>query len=288
MSQDVVYNTAAVRELILQAFSEEELRVFCFDHFPVVYEQFSAAMTKTLLTHLLIEYCYRQGEMSQLLYLVREKNPYQFKKHYGSLHRRPAFYRPSKNSAVLEIRAASGVALEDLTKEQQDGLGLAIRSALASYLAIPLDKVVLLEMREGSVIFKFAIPEDSLGRLSHEAFAEFGELIGIEIEQFSLQSENISKPLEGEAEALRGQVVMLYVGNLSLDTTEEQILELFSSFGEVDSITIINNRDTGLSRGFAFVEMEKGAANKAIVALEGHLFRGRRLSVSISGKASSL
>jgi len=67
---------------------------------------------------------------------------------------------------------------------------------------------------------------------------------------------------------------------LSFSATEEQVRDLFSEFGEIQSIAMINDRDTGRFRGFAFVEMEDSAANAAIKALNGKQVDGRELSVN--------
>jgi RNA recognition motif-containing protein len=72
----------------------------------------------------------------------------------------------------------------------------------------------------------------------------------------------------------------VYVGNLSFGATEDQVRDLFSEFGEIQSIAMINDRDTGRFRGFAFVEMEDSAANAAIKALNGKEVDGRELSVN--------
>lgn len=72
----------------------------------------------------------------------------------------------------------------------------------------------------------------------------------------------------------------VYVGNLSFNATEDQVRDLFSEFGAIQSIAMINDRDTGRFRGFAFVEMEDSAANAAIKALNGKEVDGRELSVN--------
>ena len=72
----------------------------------------------------------------------------------------------------------------------------------------------------------------------------------------------------------------LYVGNLPFDTDEEQVRELFSSYGEVRSVDMINDRDTGRFRGFCFVAMDDGPADAAIQALNGYSFGGRPLKVN--------
>jgi len=75
-------------------------------------------------------------------------------------------------------------------------------------------------------------------------------------------------------------VKKLYVGNLSWDSTENDVREFFSAFGDVHSVAVILDRDTGRSRGFAFVEMEDEAADKAMREGDGGDLQGRRLRVN--------
>ncbi len=72
----------------------------------------------------------------------------------------------------------------------------------------------------------------------------------------------------------------IYVGNLPWSITEEELSEMFASHGPVISAKIITDRDTGRSRGFAFVEMEREHAQKAITSLDGTEFGGRNLKVN--------
>ena len=72
----------------------------------------------------------------------------------------------------------------------------------------------------------------------------------------------------------------IYVGNLSFDSTEAQVRELFEQHGEVQSVAWITDRDTGRFRGFAFVEMEESSANAAIKSLNGQMVGGRELNVN--------
>ena len=71
----------------------------------------------------------------------------------------------------------------------------------------------------------------------------------------------------------------LYVGNLSLETTETELKELFTQSGLVETVRIITDRDTGRSRGFGFVEMQEGG-DKAIAEMNGKDFNGRALTVN--------
>ncbi len=73
----------------------------------------------------------------------------------------------------------------------------------------------------------------------------------------------------------------IYLGNLPFSSTEDEIEQTFGSYGEVASVTIIRDRDTGRSKGFGFVEMpEDGAAQSAIAALHGRELGGRVLTVN--------
>ena len=72
----------------------------------------------------------------------------------------------------------------------------------------------------------------------------------------------------------------IYVGNLSYTTTEDELEELFTTYGDVMSCTIPADRESGRTRGFGFVEMSEEDAAKAIEALAGKEFGGRDLRVS--------
>jgi RNA recognition motif-containing protein len=75
----------------------------------------------------------------------------------------------------------------------------------------------------------------------------------------------------------------LYVGNLPYSATEEELSSLFGQAGTVTSVAIIKDRETGRSKGFAFVEMSSSdEAQKAINLLTGHMLGGRDLRVSIA------
>lgn len=73
----------------------------------------------------------------------------------------------------------------------------------------------------------------------------------------------------------------IFVGNLSFGATEDSIRSLFERFGNIERVSIVTDRETGRSRGFAFVEMSAGEeADRAIAALDGQEFGGRALRVN--------
>ena len=73
----------------------------------------------------------------------------------------------------------------------------------------------------------------------------------------------------------------IFVGNLSFQTTEQDIRTLFESYGSVDRVNIVTDRDSGQPRGFAFVEMTNDAeGERAIEAINGRELGGRSLNVN--------
>jgi RNA recognition motif-containing protein len=75
-------------------------------------------------------------------------------------------------------------------------------------------------------------------------------------------------------------VKKIYVGNFPYTTTEDELAELFKPHGTVHSLDLIKDRETGRSRGFAFIEMDEQEANAAIAALDGMEFGERTLRVN--------
>ena len=76
------------------------------------------------------------------------------------------------------------------------------------------------------------------------------------------------------------KVKKIYVGNLPWRATEQEIREFFEPFGEVLSVAIITDRETGRSRGFGFVEMDDDGADAAIAEANGKEFGGRPLRIN--------
>jgi RNA recognition motif-containing protein len=73
----------------------------------------------------------------------------------------------------------------------------------------------------------------------------------------------------------------IYVGNLPYTATEEEVRALFAEYGQVQSCTLMMDRETGQPRGFGFVEMSEGA-DEAISALDGKDLGGRNLKVNVA------
>ncbi|WP_220271892.1 RNA-binding protein [Helicobacter sp. MIT 01-3238] len=72
----------------------------------------------------------------------------------------------------------------------------------------------------------------------------------------------------------------IYVGNLPYSTTNEELNELFSQYGKVHSVKLINDRESGRPKGFGFVEMDDAEAQAAMSALDNTNFGGRTIRVN--------
>ncbi len=80
----------------------------------------------------------------------------------------------------------------------------------------------------------------------------------------------------------------LYVGNLTFSVTEDQLKDLFATYGTVESVKVITDRNTGRPKGFAFVEMSSDEeAQKAIDGLNSKDFEGRPMRVDIANPPSA-
>lgn len=83
----------------------------------------------------------------------------------------------------------------------------------------------------------------------------------------------------GESPVRKTVSKKLYVGNISFDTTSDDLVQAFSQFGTVLGAQIVSDRETGRSRGFAFVEMHTGA-DEAVAGMNGQQLQGRTLTVN--------
>ena len=79
----------------------------------------------------------------------------------------------------------------------------------------------------------------------------------------------------------------LYVGNLPFEATEQGVRAAFEAFGEVHSVSLVTDRQTGRPRGFGFVEMDAQSANAAIEGLNNKDFEGRDLTVNEARERNS-
>ena len=79
------YNLATIRKLVSTAFNDDELKAFCFDHFPDVYQDFTAGQTQGQRVQLLLDFAARQGQIPRLLAAIAQANPHQYERFEGDL-----------------------------------------------------------------------------------------------------------------------------------------------------------------------------------------------------------
>jgi RNA recognition motif-containing protein len=76
------------------------------------------------------------------------------------------------------------------------------------------------------------------------------------------------------------QMQKLYIGNLPYRVTEEEVVELFTKYEPIYSLTLVTDRNTGQPRGFGFIELEEPMAVTAMYEMENKMFGGRNLKIS--------
>lgn len=79
----------------------------------------------------------------------------------------------------------------------------------------------------------------------------------------------------------------IYVGNLSYETNEQDLEGLFKEFGEISSVNLIKDFETGRSKGFAFIEFSSSAQAQAALAVDGKQFKERTIKVNMAREKSS-
>jgi RNA recognition motif-containing protein len=97
------------------------------------------------------------------------------------------------------------------------------------------------------------------------------------------QDDDKEDAFQGMLEAFQREVIdmtKIYVGNLPFSANEGEVRQMFEEFGTVNSVAMINDRETGRPRGFGFVEMPDADAAKAIAALNGKEMGGRALRIN--------
>lgn len=210
------YDTATIRQLLSESFNDEELVVFCFDHFPTVHKNFSAAMSLLLKIQYLMDYCQRYGQFDTLLQLMAEKNPFQF-----------ALNQPYKKSEQPSMTVAFKVKgeLASLTYEQRQALSTSFQNVLAHFLDVSSDKIEVVAMRPGSIILEIGLPSEAAVRLE-KMMADEAWLERLGILEFWGR-----RPLPTSKELMREQIRQIID---LLDESEQEVLIM--RFGLNDGI----------------------------------------------------
>lgn len=155
------YDSLAVRNLLKDSFSDDDLTVLVYDHFRPVYQKFSAGMSQTLKRQELIDYCDKHNLYDKLVTLVRELNPSQYQRYESELLKPIAELVQIDLSKPTQVQLTIDFDLSDFTAIVQ----LTIISALALILKIPKRQIRRVNVRSGSVIFTVEIPINSAKRL---------------------------------------------------------------------------------------------------------------------------
>lgn len=134
------YNTAAIRELLLTSFSDEDFENFCFDHFKKVYRRFSTGMTFPAKVQLLLDYCDRYSEFDRLLSLMKKYNPTKFAQLQSVLRTKNAGIHP------------------DIVKEERPRLSMEERKTLQRQLENYEENLRLIEERISEFVEATDVP----------------------------------------------------------------------------------------------------------------------------------
>lgn len=188
---------------------------------------------------------------------------------------------PVEAKATKKAQIVIDIKLEDFNELQSR----LLQHALAAFLNIsPSDVKVGPPEESNSIRVTVELPADAMNKLldafqraNPELFvylAPFG-LLDLIVDQFQAGTSRRTGEIAKIPYAKR-----IYVGNLSPQTTEDQLVDLFLEIGPVGFVTIMTEGDTGRSSSFAFVEMDEFDALQAIERFDGYELNGRRITVS--------
>jgi len=110
-----------------------------------------------------------------------------------------------------------------------------------------------------------------------------GLLVGVLLASFlfaDITAPQAKKPVERKNNADASRIMSIFIGNLAYKVRGRQLAALFEPFGEIQSLRIVKDRETGKAKGFGFIEMSERDALKAIAELDNSEFFGRNLKVS--------
>lgn len=174
------FSTAKLREMMTQAFSDEELITLAFDHFRSTYQKFATGTKPPLKIHFLIEDCYRQGRMDELLDILKQYRPnYQWHESVAQQKVKAKETSVSQERTTISV-LLSEINLDELTVQQREGLLLGFKVTLASVLNIPVDEVKIMDMQPGSIILEISLPKRAAERLRSLEDSYLSQELGIQ------------------------------------------------------------------------------------------------------------
>lgn len=153
---DITVNRKALRQLLVKSFNDEELKNFCFDYFPEVYEQTQeGSFGKHVIARLLIEHCERYGLLKQLLPLLKTHNPYQYSLHEPALFEPESLPQPDQGQPRVTLKLTfPNIDLEKFTPDKQ----AVLIHLIAEELNIAAADIEILDIRQGSTIIILRLP----------------------------------------------------------------------------------------------------------------------------------
>lgn len=119
------FNSAALRELLITALSDEDVNRLAYDHFRPVHDQFAAGQSRTQRVQLVVEYCERQKEQERLLARVQEINPARYAEYAGRVRHIPQTLKTLRNPTA-DFTGRSGDIADLVAHLSQDGRSVAI------------------------------------------------------------------------------------------------------------------------------------------------------------------
>lgn len=195
------FNTSAIRQLLREAFDDEELITLCYDEFRPVYERFTSGVPRLIKIQLLIDYCERYGQFDQLLAIIKALNSHQYSKYISSIREQlspsPTLSLASDIRSTLEIKLNGDFG--NMTPEQLNAVVGAFAGALAGVLKIPFEAIEVAEIKVGSLTLKIEIPEEVVKELIAK-FQEGDPLVQeLDFDRLKLQTlEDALSPIEVE------------------------------------------------------------------------------------------
>ena len=124
------FDTAKLREFITRAFNDDDFSAFCFDYFQDTYERFASGTTRSMKIHYLIEDCYRQDRLEQLLSLLSKHKPH-YKWHKSVVHKRNTSNRLSGSQKMETVDIlVSDINLNSLHRRSARGFNYSIQGSI--------------------------------------------------------------------------------------------------------------------------------------------------------------
>lgn len=155
------YNTAAVRKLLTTVFDDQELIVFCYDHFRPVYNKFAFEMGRLWKIQLLIDYCEKYDQFDELLTRVRDVNPGQYAKFISSVKGDSQTPKADISASKSQVEITFKGHLSNFTPDLQ----FAVVGALAGVLNISRDQISVSRVQDGSIILQLEMPTEAISQL---------------------------------------------------------------------------------------------------------------------------